>query len=289
MSISVTSNKVRYAGDGASTDFAFTFKAFASGDIDVYTIDSEGELTLKTLTTHYTLDLDDGEGGTVTFLSAPASTVDVLIIRASSFVQATDYEEESNFREGTVETTEDKITTYVQELKERVDRCLSWTLATEFSGQPTVYPEGNGGSLLGLSEDEDELVFYTADEIADLAEGTFSAQVDVTLANNQSSAASVTGLTIDADDYEHAELLAIIERTTSTTTVVSFQRWFLRYVSSSWEIEQTLGNDRSGVAHGITLTVDTTSGVGQVKYTSTNLGGTDYVGTGKFKFMRFGA
>lgn len=80
MTIEVTSTYTRAAGNGVTTVFNFAFKVFSTSELVVRDIlDSTGVPTTKTLGTHYSVTLANGEGGSVTFLTAPANghTIDI--------------------------------------------------------------------------------------------------------------------------------------------------------------------------------------------------------------------
>ena len=65
MTVSSTTNKQSYNGNGSQSVFAYTFKIFAEADVEVYV-----GTTLKTLSTHYTLSgVGATGGGNVTFTS----------------------------------------------------------------------------------------------------------------------------------------------------------------------------------------------------------------------------
>lgn len=287
MSLSITTSKVKFTGNGVTVAFAFTFKAFADADIDVYLIDSAGALTQQTISTHYTLSRNSGEGGTVTFLTAPTSTQTVLIIRASSYTQDTDLEAEENFPEDTIEARFDKLTTFVHELSERIDRKFGATMGTAFANAAAaeINTVGSGGEVLAINEAETALTTLTAADFFDIEEGSISAQMDGTMTNNQ-AATALGEFVIDGADYTSAILFTEIRRTTSSVTIVSYAMFWLRYVSSSWEIEDSTQINRSGVAHGVTLTINTASGVGTVSAATSNLAGTDHTGTIKGKMLR---
>src|SRR3990170_1528799 len=53
MTVSSTSNKVIYNGAGGSGPFSFSFKVFASGDLDVIQTNAAGVETTLTEVTHY--------------------------------------------------------------------------------------------------------------------------------------------------------------------------------------------------------------------------------------------
>ena len=63
MTVSTTTSKVSYTGNGSTSAFAYTYKIFADAELKVYV----GGV-LKTLTTHYTVSGAGGaSGGNVTF------------------------------------------------------------------------------------------------------------------------------------------------------------------------------------------------------------------------------
>ena len=82
MTISSTTVKNSYSGDGSTSAFSYTFKIFANSDLQVIIRSSTGAETVKTITTHYTVSgAGDANGGSVTFTSGniPASGETVVI------------------------------------------------------------------------------------------------------------------------------------------------------------------------------------------------------------------
>ena len=55
MTISNTSIKNSYSGNGSTATFNYTFKIFADSDLQVIIRSSSGTETVKTITTHYTV------------------------------------------------------------------------------------------------------------------------------------------------------------------------------------------------------------------------------------------
>lgn len=79
MTVSTTTRKKSYTGNGSTTVFAYDFRIFNDSDLKVYVAG-----TLKSLTTHYTVSgAGAASGGNVTFTSGntPASSASVVIIR----------------------------------------------------------------------------------------------------------------------------------------------------------------------------------------------------------------
>ena len=67
MTISTTTIKNSYSGDGSTTAFTYTFKITDQDDIDVIIRSANGTETTKTITTHYTVSgVGNAGGGTIT-------------------------------------------------------------------------------------------------------------------------------------------------------------------------------------------------------------------------------
>jgi hypothetical protein len=134
MTVSSTTNKVSYSGNGITTVFAYTFKIFADGDLDVYIRSSTGTETLKTLTTDYTVSNAgvDG-GGNVTFVTAPASGETVVIQRKLALTQGTDYVENDPFPAESHEEALDRLTFITQQMQEEIDRSIKASVTNTIS------------------------------------------------------------------------------------------------------------------------------------------------------------
>ena len=118
MTISTTTSKVSYTGNGVTTVFAYTFKIFADSEVTVYVDD-----VLKTLTTHYTISgAGSASGGNVTFTSGntPPDTKSVVLLRNITKTQLTDYVENDSFPAETHESALDKLTMLVQDVDNAV-------------------------------------------------------------------------------------------------------------------------------------------------------------------------
>lgn len=121
---SATVNEVtaanRYTGNGSTTAFTYGFKILLNTDIEVL-VDG----VVKTLTTDYTVSgLGASGGGTVTFVTAPASSKAVTLLRKQKVEQQSDYIANETFA-ATAERIEkdlDKTVMQVQMLKEQLDR-----------------------------------------------------------------------------------------------------------------------------------------------------------------------
>jgi len=122
VTISSTTSRWEYTGDGSNTDFAVNNKFFADSDLEVY---EDG--VLQTLTTHYTVSgAGNDAGGTVTFVSAPANNAEVTIIRNVPDTQTTDLPAAGAFPSTSVEDALDRRTVVSQQGDEALDRSLKF-------------------------------------------------------------------------------------------------------------------------------------------------------------------
>lgn len=107
--------------------------------------------------------------------------------------------------------------------------------------------------------------------------------ITATIANNQSSAAVVTGVVFDHTLYKTVKIFCEINRKTDSLEVVAngYLTAIYKVGSSTWDVTATGNFD--GDAHGCTFSMSAE----QLKYTSDNQAGTNYVGVIKVKEMVF--
>ena len=125
MTISSTTVKNSYSGDGSTSAFSYTFKIFANSDLQVIIRSSTGAETVKTITTHYTVSgAGDANGGSVTFTSEniPASGETVVIRRAVPQTQSIDYIANDPFPAESHEEGLDRSMMTIQQMQEELDR-----------------------------------------------------------------------------------------------------------------------------------------------------------------------
>ena len=112
MTVSTTTRKNSYTANGSTTVFAYGFKIFNDSDLKVYV-----NSVLQTIVTHYTVSGAGTEsGGNVTFGSAPADTLSVVIIRVLPRTQTTDYVDNEALSSEALENTADKNCMLIQEV-----------------------------------------------------------------------------------------------------------------------------------------------------------------------------
>ena len=131
MTVSSSTSKITYNGNGSTTVFAYTFYILNNSDILVQLKNtSTGVITTPTITTDYTVSgAGTASGGNVTFLSAPAAGYTVILSRNMDYLQSTDYNEYDTFPASSHETALDKLTMEAQQLKEGLDRSLKFDAA----------------------------------------------------------------------------------------------------------------------------------------------------------------
>ena len=125
MTISTTTIKNSYSGNGSTSEFAYTFKISDEDHIQVIIRSSTGTETVKTKTTHYTVGgVGGASGGTVTFTSGniPATGETVVLRRATTQTQGLDLIENDPLPADNLETAFDKNLSIAQELQEQIDR-----------------------------------------------------------------------------------------------------------------------------------------------------------------------
>lgn len=159
MTIPSETNRVQYDGNGSNTAFSFTFPVFSTGEIDVYVTDESASpetTVLKTETTHYTISFagDLPSGGTVNFITAPASTDRITIVRDVAITQTTDYAENDPFPAASTENALDKLTIVDQQQQEQLDRALVFAVQEQSTFSPIMpSTDEQGGNYIRLKSD----------------------------------------------------------------------------------------------------------------------------------------
>jgi len=162
MTVSTTTNRASYSGNGSTTAFAYGFKIFADADLTVIIRASTGVETTKTLSTHYNVSgAGSASGGNVTFTSGntPASGETVVILRSLTLTQGTDYVANDPFPAESHEDALDRLTMITQQLNEAQGRSLKVSqtnvIATsEFTADATA----RANKILGFDGSGDLIV-----------------------------------------------------------------------------------------------------------------------------------
>jgi hypothetical protein len=126
MTVSSTTSKVSYTGNGSTTAFAVPFYFLEAADLQVILRSGTTE-TVQALTTNYTVaGAGVSSGGTVTMLTAPAAAVTVTIRRNIEATQETDLLPNDRLPAESLETALDKVTMLTQQLGEESARSIKF-------------------------------------------------------------------------------------------------------------------------------------------------------------------
>ena len=233
MTVSSTTTKNSYSGDGSTTTFAYAFKIFADADLTVILRSAAGTETVQTLTTNYSVtNAGNANGGNVVFVTAPASGVTVVIRRNIALTQSTDYVANDPFPAETHEDALDRLTFINQQMQEEVNRSIKLSrtntmTSTEFTVGATdrankvLAFDGNGElsvtQELGTYKGTDATVTTEAYVVRDIIKSTTAAQL-----NNVYICVADAVIGDSLTDTDHFELLVdAVSAATSATNAAN--------------------------------------------------------------------
>jgi hypothetical protein len=235
MTISSTTVKNSYSGNGTLDTFNYTFKIFADADIQVIIRDATATETVKTLTTHYTVTgAGNANGGTVVFTSGniPSGTETVVIRRTSPQTQAIDYIANDPFPAESHEEGLDRSMMAIQQLQEEVDRSIKLSRtntmnSTEFTIGDTdrankVFGFDSAGELVVTQElgtFRGNWSASTAYKVRDIVKDTSTNNIFICLTAHTSSGSEP--LTTNTDSAKWSLLVDAASATTSATNAAN--------------------------------------------------------------------
>ena len=162
MTISSTTVKNSYSGNGTLTTFNYTFKIFADSDLQVIIRDATATETVKTLTTHYTVTgAGNANGGTIVFTTGntPSATETVVIRRAVPQTQAIDYIANDPFPAESHEEGLDRAMMAVQQLQEEVNRSIKLSKTNTMNNTEfTIGSTDRAGKIFGFDSNGELVV-----------------------------------------------------------------------------------------------------------------------------------
>lgn len=186
-----------FLGNGSTTTFSFAFKAFAAGDLQVVKTSTIGVESVLALASDYTVSLnpdqDASPGGTITYpvSGAPLATGEKLTVLSQlAYEQTTDLLGGGAFNARVIEDTFDRTVIQIQQLEERLDRCVVIPASTSASA---LLPTPEPLQVLGWNAAADALInldvtdFLTVAGSSGFSTQTFSgtgAQTAFTLSQN---------------------------------------------------------------------------------------------------------
>jgi hypothetical protein len=122
MTVSSSTSKSRYTGNGVTVAFTGSFPILDQSHVLVTTTSILGVETTATITTDYTVSGVGGATHTVTFLVAPADGVIVTLSRNVPLTQGLDLVENDEMPSAELEKSYDKLTMIAQQVNDAVDR-----------------------------------------------------------------------------------------------------------------------------------------------------------------------
>lgn len=143
MTVSSSTSRVSYSGNGATTAFAVPFYFLANSQLLVVLRSSTGVETTQVLGTNYSVTgAGVLTGGTVTMTVAPASGTTLVISRNVPLTQETDLQPNDRLPAETLEQSLDKLTMIAQQFDEADDRTLKFPLTDSTSISAALPPSG---------------------------------------------------------------------------------------------------------------------------------------------------
>ena len=235
MTISSTTVKNSYSGNGTLDTFNYTFKVFADADLQVIIRDASATETVKTLTTHYTVTgAGNANGGTIVFTTGniPTNTETVVIRRASPQTQAIDYIANDPFPAESHEEGLDRSMMAIQQLQEEIDRSIKLSRTnTMTSTEFAVGATDRAGKIFGFDSNGELVV---SQELGTFkgnwsASTTYSARDivkdtstnNIFLANTGHTSSGSQPLTTNTDSAKWDLLVDAASATTSATNAVA--------------------------------------------------------------------
>jgi hypothetical protein len=139
MTVSSSTARVSYSGNGSTQAFAVPFYFLSSSHLLVTLRSSTGVETPQVLGTDYTVTgAGVLTGGTVTMTTAPASGATLVIVRNVPLTQETDLQPNDRLPAETLEQTVDKLTMITQQLDEASDRAIKFPVSDSSSFDTTL-------------------------------------------------------------------------------------------------------------------------------------------------------
>lgn len=98
MTVQTSDSIANFNGNGTATDFPIAFKFNSAADLVVLLINSDGNFSVQSLNSDYTVSgAGDDEGGAIHFISPPSSQQKVKVLRVVDILQLTDLRNQGEF------------------------------------------------------------------------------------------------------------------------------------------------------------------------------------------------
>lgn len=194
MTLTTTTSRYSYAGNGVTTVFSFPAYFLASGDLVVILKnDSTGVETVKVLTTHYTVaGAGVQAGGSVTMLTPPATGETLTIYRDPAATQGLDLVENDSSPAESNEMAFDRAMMVLQRVKDLASRSVRLSEGYADIFDPTLPPLITPATALVFNAAGDgfDPDGPTVTDIADAADNAAAAAASAAAASASQSAAA---------------------------------------------------------------------------------------------------
>jgi len=215
MTVSTTTSKVSYSGNGSTVAFAVNFYFLANSHLKVVLRAADGTETVQTLNTDYTVSgAGVSSGGTVTMTTAPASGKTLVIARNVPQTQLVDYQPNDPFPANTHEQALDQLTMEIQQLQEAINRAIKLSLTnTMTSTEFTVGATDRANKVLAFDANGEltvaqELGTYQGNwssgkayKVRDIIKDTSNSNIYICLVAHTSSGAQPISTNTDASKW----------------------------------------------------------------------------------------
>lgn len=233
MTVSSSTNRASYSGNGSLTTFAYGFKVFDQGDLTVILRAANGTETVQTITTDYTVTgVGDVGGGNVVFTTAPASGVTVVILREMDLEQGLDLVPNDPFPAQSLENSLDKLTFMVQQHNEELGRAIKASRTNVLSGSEFVISAADrankvfsfdGSGNLAVTQElgtfQGNWATATVYKVRDLVKDTSTN--NIFLVNSEHTSSGAQPLTTNANSAKYDLIVDAAAAATSATAAAA--------------------------------------------------------------------
>lgn len=210
--ISSTTSRMDYTGNGAVDTYSYSYKIFANTDLLVTVRDTDDVETTLTLTTDYTVTgVGSSSGGNVVLVNSAQAWLDgdgdlktnyiLTIRRVRPIKQLTDIRNQGAFYPETHEDTFDSLVMIDQQQQDEIDRSVKLSETTDPDDFDTAIPAslvGNPGASIIVNDDGDGFTDGpTADAISDAQANAVSAAADAAQAAIDAAAAAASAASVN--------------------------------------------------------------------------------------------
>lgn len=160
MTLAVQTPRQLYNCNGSTTTFAIPFAFSSNSQVEVILVDTDTDVeTAQTIVTHYTIS-----GSNVETTSTHASDKKLLIrMNKALEQQLADFTDNTNFLPTVAESADDYQASLVQQLNERIDRCLAFPKTSTHAN--INLPRTIDDEVVPLFADDGTVTWLSRDEL----------------------------------------------------------------------------------------------------------------------------